>query len=141
MSEKEAVQAKMDEKELWKEEVFTDRKVGTIRRLSPVKADGTPDASRKAVFVGEAQLMTPAGALPLSFEIPGETLDAAVAGYGAAVQLAFTETMEELKELRRKAQTSIVTPSSPGGLAGGLGGGGLFGPGGGMPPAPGKLKL
>lgn len=131
----EPVSAKMDEKDLWKEEVFTDRKVGTIRRLMPVKADGAADASRKAVFVGEAQLMTPAGALPLSFEIPGETLDAAVAGYGDAVQIAFAETMEELKEMRRKAQTSIVTPSSPGGL-----GGGLFGPGGGAIP-PGKLKL
>jgi hypothetical protein len=123
----EPVAAKMDEKDLWKEEVFTDRKVGTIRRLSPVKADGAPDTGRKTVYVGEAQLMTPAGALPLTFEIPGDTLEAAVAGYGAAVQLAFTETMEELKELRRKAQTSIVTPSSPGGL----GGAGLFGPGGG----------
>ncbi len=131
----EPVSAKMDEKDLWKEEVFTDRKVGTIRRLSPVKADGTADASRKTIFVGEAQLMTPAGALPLSFEISGDTLDAAVAGYAPAVQLAFTETMEELKELRRKAQTSIVTPQSPGGL-----GAGLFGPGGGAIP-PGKLKL
>lgn len=130
-------EAKMDAKELWKEEVFTDRKVGTIRRLTPVKTDGSTDPSRKCIYVGEAQLMTPAGALPLSFEIPGDTLDAAVAGYGAAVQLAFSETMEELKELRRKAQTSIVTPTSPGGL----GGAGLFGPGGGMPATPGKLKL
>lgn len=137
MSEKEAVQAKMDEKDLWKEEVFTDRRVGTIRRLTPVTASGDLDSSRKTLFIGEAQLMTPAGALPLTFEIPGDTLSAAVAGYGPAVQLAFTETMEELKELRRKAQTSIVTPNSPGGL----GGAGLFGPGAGMPPAPGKLKL
>jgi hypothetical protein len=132
----EQVSAKMDEKDLWKEDVFTDRKVGTIRRLVPVKADGTADASRKAVYVGEAQLMTPAGALPLTFEIPGDTLEAAVAGYADAVQLAFTETMEELKEMRRKASSSIVTPQS----AGALGGAGLFGPGAGMP-APGKLKL
>lgn len=137
MSEREPEQAKMDEKGLWREEVFTDRKVGTIRRLTPVTADGGPDSSRKTLYIGEAQLMTPAGALPLSFEIAGDSLQAAVAGYGAAVQLAFAETMEELKELRRKAQTSIVTPSS----AGGLGGAGLFGPGAGLPPAPGKLKL
>lgn len=134
----EPVAAKMDEKDLWKEEVFTDRKVGTIRRLLPVKADGGPDASRKTIFVGEAQLMTPAGALPLSFEIEAETLEAAVAGYAEAVQFAFQETMEELKEMRRKAQTSIVTPQA----AGGLGGPGLFGPGGGaLPPGAGKLKL
>src|SRR5687768_14868612 len=108
----EQVAAKMDEKDLWREEVFTDRKVGTIRRLTPVDANGAADPSRKTLFIGEASLMTPAGALPLSFEIPGETLSDAVAGYAAAVQLAFQETMEELKELRRKASTSIVTPQS-----------------------------
>jgi hypothetical protein len=134
---------KMDAADLWKEEVFTDRKVGTIRRLTPVKADGSPDMGRKALFLGEASLLTPAGSLPLSFEIPADTLDGAVAAYGEAVQKAFTETMEELKELRRKAATSIVLPQGGAGLpgAGGLGGapglgGGL---GGGLPP--GKLKL
>lgn len=128
-SEDKGVNPTMDPKDLWREEVFTDRKVGTIRRLSPVKADGSPDASRKPVFTGEAQILTPAGALPLNFEIPGETLDAAVAGYGAAVEIAFRETMEELKEMRRKAASSIVIPQ----------GGGLSGLG--PPPGGGKLKL
>lgn len=120
----------MDAADLWKEEVFTDRKVGVIRRLTPVTKDGAPDPARKAVYLGEASLMTQAGSLPLSFEIPGDNLEQAVKGYGEAVQHAFTEAMNELKELRRRAATQIVTPQS--GLSG------LTGPGG-MPPGPGGL--
>src|SRR5262249_24780090 len=73
---------KMDAADLWREEMFTDRKVGTIRRMTPVKADGSVDASRKTTFIGEASLMTPAGSLPLTFEIPAADLAAAVAAYG-----------------------------------------------------------
>lgn len=116
---------KMDPGALWKEELFTDRKVGAIRRMTPIKVDGTLDATRKMTFVGEASLMTPAGSLPLSFEIPAEDLGAAVAGYGMALEQALSEAMEELKELRRKAASQIVAPHAgiPGGLPpGGLGG-------------------
>lgn len=122
----------MDAANLWREEIFTDHKVGAIRRLTPVKADGTTDLSRKPMFTGEAQILTPAGALPLNFEIPAADLAEAVAGYAPAVQKAFEETMEELKEMRRKAASQIVIPQ---GGASGLSG--LGGP----PPMPGKLKL
>ncbi len=125
---------KMDAADLWKEEVFTDRKVGTIRRLSPVKADGAPDTGRKALYLGEASLYTPAGTLPLTFEIPADSLDKAVGAYGDAVAKAFEEAMEELQEMRRKASSSIVIPK---GGAAGLTGAGL--PPGGLPP--GKLHL
>jgi len=129
--ESKTAEPKMDANDLWREEVFTDRKVGTIRRLTPVKLDGTTDVSRKAVFTGEAQIMTPAGALPLNFEIPAETLEQAVANYGPAVEEAFREAMEELKEMQRRAASSLVIPK--GGAAGlaGLG----------NPPGGGKLHL
>ncbi|MBI4676308.1 MAG: hypothetical protein HY748_01870 [Elusimicrobia bacterium] len=124
----------MDPAALWREETFTDRKVGTIRRLTPVKADGSPDPGRKAVFMGEAQLLTSVGSLPLSFEIAASSLEEAVAKYGNAVQEAFAAAMEELKDLRRRASSSLVLP--------GAGAPGLEG---GLPPALGpglgKLKL
>ncbi len=128
---------KMDAADLWREEVFTDRKVGVLRRLTPVKPDGSDDKARKAIFVGEASLYTPAGTLPLSFDIPAETLEAAAAAYGDAVEKAFAEAMEELKEMRRKAASSIVIPKGGAGGLGGLGDPGL----GGLPPGGGKLHL
>ena len=126
---------KMDSADLYREEAFTDRKVGTLRRLTPVKPDGSPDPARKVVFVGETQLLTSAGALPLSFEIEAATLEQAVAKYGEAVRVAFEQTMDEIEALRRKAASSIVIPKAgPGALEPGL-----LGPGG--LPAGGKLKL
>lgn len=118
--------ARMDPTSLYREEIFTDRKVGTIRCLIPVKADGTPDTARTPVYIGEAQLLTAVGALPLSFEIPAKSLEEAAAKYGDAVKQAFERAMKELQELRRQAASSIVIPQLG---AGGLGPGGL--PGGG----------
>lgn len=127
---------KMDAADLWREEIFTDRKVGTIRRMTPVKPDGSADPARKVSFTGEAQILTSVGALPLSFDIPAESLEQAVARYGQAFEQAFSEAMDELKEMRRRASSSLVLPQGGAGL-GGLGPGGL--PPGGLPP--GKLKL
>lgn len=100
----------MDPNTLWREEVFTDRRVGTIRRLTPIKADGNADLGRKPLFVGEAALMTPAGQLPLTFEIPASDLNEAVAAYGAELEKAYRHTLEELEQLRRRASSQIVIP-------------------------------
>ena len=35
---------------LYKEETFTDLEVGTIRKLTPLKTDGTEDTERKAII-------------------------------------------------------------------------------------------
>ncbi len=114
----------MDAASVYREDVYTDRKVGTIRCLTPVKGDGTPDAARAAVYVGEAQIMTPMGALPVSFEIEGATLDAAIAGYAAAAKEAVERTVKEIQELRRQAASGIVIPQAGAGGLPGLGGGG-----------------
>ena len=119
---------RMDEDNLCREDLFTDNRVGTIRRLTPVTATGEDDPSREVRYVGSTQIMTPAGALPLSFELPNESLAAAVEGFGEAAKLAVEQTMEELKELQRQAASQIVVPK--GGMDPGMGGGGI--PGGGI---------
>jgi hypothetical protein len=118
-------EARMDPADLYREEIYTDRKVGTIRVMTPVKSDGTADPARKTLYVGEAQMMTSAGALPLSFEIEASSLADAVAKYGTAAREGFERTMRDLEELRRQAASSIVIPKAgAGGLPGGLPGGG-----------------
>ena len=65
---------KLDPDKLYLEEVFTDRRIGTLRRLTPVTKDGKPDASKTVLYVGETQIMTPAGSIPIAFEIGAESL-------------------------------------------------------------------
>src|SRR4029078_6028432 len=89
----------MDAAELYREELYTDRKVGTIRVMVPVKSDGSTDTARRTSYVGQAQTMTNAGMLPISFEIEAATLADAVAGFGPAAKLALEESVPELHAL------------------------------------------
>jgi hypothetical protein len=117
--------ATMDAASLYREEIYTDRKVGTLRVLVPVKDDGSDDPSRPTVYQGEAQLMTNVGPLPISFDIEAKTLSEAVSRYADATKAGVDRAMRELQELRRQASSSIVIPQGGAGLPpGGLGGGG-----------------
>lgn len=118
---------KMDSASLYREEIITDRKVGTIRVLTPIKSDGAADASRAVIYIGEAQLMTSVGTLPINFELEATTLEEAVSQFAGAAKEAVERTMKDLQELRRQAASSIVVPQ--GGM-GSLGGPGGLGPGG-----------
>lgn len=102
----------MDAASLYREEIFTDRAVGTLRVLNPVTAAGEPDASRPTIYTGEAQLMTNMGPLPISFDVPAATLAEAVAGYAAAAKEGVAHAMQELAEMRRQQSSSIVIPQS-----------------------------
>jgi hypothetical protein len=108
-------QATMDPTQIYLEETFTDRKVGTIRRLTPVTADGSADAARPTIFVGQAQVMTPMGAIPISFELEALSLNAAIEKFGAAAEQAVHQTMRELQEMRREQASSLVIPDAAGG--------------------------
>ena len=123
-NERRGMDPSMDPATLYLEEVFTDRRVGTIRRLTPVKADATTDVARPVLYVGETQVMTQVGTLPIAFEIPASTLEEAAKQFGPLAKEAIERTMKELQELRRQAASSIVVPQ--GGLppAGGMPGGG-----------------
>lgn len=113
-SASESRQTAMDSTQIYREEQFTDRKLGTIRRLTPVAADGSVDATRQVLYVGQAQVMTPMGALPISFDLEASTLDGAIAKFGAAAESAVQQTMRELQELRREQASSLVIPDAAG---------------------------
>lgn len=117
---------RMDTANLYREETFTDNTVGTLRRLTPVTADGDTDPARPVEFVGSTQILTNAGPLPLSFEIDAESLTEAAEAFGDAARQAFERTMEELKEMQRQQASSIVVPKGgmdPTGGMGNMGGG------------------
>jgi hypothetical protein len=108
----------VDRNSLYREEVITDRKAGTLRKLVPVTSDGAPDATRAVVWSGQTQLLTPGGVLPLNFDIDATSLEQALERFPAAVHAALEAAIEEAREYRREAASRIVVPdagSIPGG--------------------------
>ncbi|MGA8705476.1 MAG: hypothetical protein WB646_00660 [Steroidobacteraceae bacterium] len=120
----------LDSAGLYREDIFTDRKAGTIRRLIPVLVDGSTDPQRAVLFSGQTQLLTPNGVLPLGFEIEAASLEDAIAKFPAAVKEALEQAIEEAREFRRETASRIVVPDVGGGM----------GPGGALPGG-GKIKL
>src|SRR2546430_14637101 len=53
--EQTSSELKVDPASLYQEEIFTDRRVGTIRRLTPIKKDGARDTARAVLYVGETR--------------------------------------------------------------------------------------
>jgi hypothetical protein len=104
---------RVDPNALFLEEVFTDRRVATIRRLTPLKKDGNRDPARAVLYVGETQVLTPAGALPIGFEIGAGSLEEAAEKFGQLAREAIERTVKELQELRRQAASQIVVPQGP----------------------------
>ena len=118
----------MDAQGLYREDVFTDQRVGTIRCLTPVTVDGAVDPSRTVQYIGQATVMTPMGSLPLSFELQATTLAEAIAAFGEAAQQAVEDAAREIQEMRRQAASSIVIPDAGAAAlkgVGGKGGGGI----------------
>ena len=128
---------KMDPTTLYREEVITDRRVGTIRVLTPVTPAGSTDSKRKMLYVGETQVLTAGGMLPIAFELDAGSLTEAIEKFSEGVKRAVEETIQEIQQLRREAASSIVIPDAK--SASGL----LGGPGGGLggPPRGGKIQL
>lgn len=129
--------SKMDEIEfnandLWREEVITDRTVGSIRIMTPLTKEGEVDASRKVEYFAQTQIMTQAGALPIEGQIEADSLEAAIDQFGPSAKQALQDMMDRMREMQREAASQIVTPDQA--MGGGLGGmpGGPGGAGGGF---------
>lgn len=99
---------------LYRERSYTDLAVGTLRHLIPVTPEGVVDASREELFQGQTQLMTQAGALPIHFDIPAQTLAEAVAGFAAAARQGVQDTLAQIEAMRREQASSLVLPGQQG---------------------------
>ena len=114
-------EVQLDPTSLYREELFTDRHAGTIRRLTPVTAAGEADSTRFVLYSGQTQLLTPAGVLPLGFDIEAANMEEALSRFPDAVKMALDEAIEEAREMRREQASRIVVPDA--GMGAGPGGG------------------
>lgn len=119
MADPQLPDVQMDANDLYREELYTDRKAGTLRRLVPVTRDGQPDPARTVLYSGQTQLLTPGGVLPLGFEIEAASLEDALQKFPAAVHVALEQAIEEARQYRRESASRIVVPEAGGGIPGG----------------------
>jgi len=125
-AQSELPDVRLDPAAMYREEIFTDRRAGTIRRLTPVTLDGEVDGARQVIFSGQTQLLTPAGVLPLVFEIEAGTLEEALKKFPDGVKVALEQAIDEAREMRREQASRIVVPDVGGASLGpgpGAGGG------------------
>ncbi len=110
MAENALENIKIDGENLWKEEHITDLKVGNIRKLTPIKPDGTEDEARTASYSATTNIMTPNGALPISGEIEATTLAEAVEKFPDAINAAVKKLQEDMVRMQQEQANQIVTP-------------------------------
>ena len=111
-AQENAIEFKMDRSNLYREESFTDLKSGTIKRLTPVKADGSEDKSRKTLFVGHTSILTPNGPLPIQNAIPAKDLQQAIKKFPEVMEQAMDQLIEEVKKYQEQEQSRIQKPPS-----------------------------
>jgi len=103
--EKAEINLNVDRNNLYREDSVTDIKVAAIRRLTPIKVDGSDDDSRDAIFMGQTQLMSPSGPLLLQSLLEARTLEEAMDQFPAAMQKEVEKAMAQAeKNHKRKAE-------------------------------------
>ena len=107
-------ETQVDTENLYREEIFTDLKVASIRKLVPIRPDGSPDPSREPVFTGQTTLMTQAGPVPITCPIDATTLEEATAKFPEAIKLGVERLMDEVREVQRREASRIVVPGQAG---------------------------
>lgn len=100
----------MDQNNLYHEETFTDLKMGWIRRLTPVNPDGLRDKKRETLFIGQSQLVTPQGAIPIQCQIPAKSLPEAVKKFPEYMETTMKQVVERALEMKRQGTSRIITP-------------------------------
>ena len=101
---KKDVDFRIDRSNLYREESFTDLKVGSIKCLTPVKADGSEDKTRKKLFVGSTNVMTAQGPIPIQGMIQAKELQQAIKKFPEAMDAAMDRLIEEARKYQEKQQ-------------------------------------
>ncbi|MBA3010932.1 MAG: cytoplasmic protein [Proteobacteria bacterium] len=103
----------VDKKNLYREESVTDLKIATIRQLIPVNIDGTSDTSREVIFLGNTQLGTPQGPIPLQAKLEANTLEQAMDLFPQAMELETKKVIENFKRMeaqQKKQKSNLIIP-------------------------------
>jgi len=104
LGQAEQIDFTVDRNNLYQEESITDLKVASIRRLIPVKPNGTEDKSRTSVFIGHTQLMSPEGPLPIQSQLAANNIEEALDAFPETMKQALAEMVERIKKMQKEKQ-------------------------------------
>jgi hypothetical protein len=120
-SEDKEKKMKFNQQNLYREDVYSDLMAGSIRQMTPVKPNGEFDKTRKIIFVGNSQIYTPQGPLPIQFPIEAKNLQQAMEKFPDAMEEFVAHLVEEAKEMQRQEQSRLIVPGgTPAGGGSGL---------------------
>ena len=100
----------LDASNLYKEESFTDMKTGAVRKMTPVKEDGSPDDTRTPIFIAQTQLMSPEGPLPVSAMLEAGTLEEAIRQFPEAVNKEVERIVAMAQQAKQENDSRIIVP-------------------------------
>lgn len=103
---------RINQNNLYREEVFTDMTIGSLHQMTPVKVNGEVDKQRKIMFIGNTQLITKQGPLPIRFPIDARNLQQAVDKFPEAMEAFVNRMIAEAKEMQRQEESRIILPGS-----------------------------
>ena len=106
------IEFKIDRSNLYREESFSDLKTGSIKRFTPVKADGSEDKGRKTRFIGNTSILPPNGPLPIQGDIPARDLQQAIKRFPEVMEQAMDQLIEEVKKYQEQERSRIQKPDS-----------------------------
>jgi hypothetical protein len=112
-SEENGRKTKFNQQNLHREEIFSDLTMGSIRQLSPVKQNGEPDKTRPVLFVGQSQIYTQQGPMPVQFPIDAKNLQQAMDKFPEAMEAFVAHLVEQAKEMQRQEQSRLIVPGGP----------------------------
>ena len=94
----------VNQNNLYREVMFTDLKVASIKKLIPINSDGTDDKSRPVMFIGETQIMTPGGPLPIHAHLEADTFEKAMEQFPRAMEQSFREMVATLQRIQQEQE-------------------------------------
>ena len=110
---------------LHREDVFSDMRLATIRRLQPIRSDGSHDPSRPTTYIAETTIVSQLGPIPVQAPVEADSLKDAFLKFPEAIRAAVDRLSERAQEMRREEASRIVVPGAmPPDLGGGRPGGG-----------------
>lgn len=117
MADQESIDFNVDRNNLYREEAITDLKVASIRKMTPVTADGKDDPSRSSLFFGHTQILTPHGPMPLQARLMANNLAEAIDAFPRAMEQEMAQMIEQLKKMqaeeeqkKRGGDSRIIVP-------------------------------